>query len=79
MITGHEHFDEGWMVHATYQEFPAATLTGFGFPTMGGPAAAENYRKSWFVARYRENQLPEPLEIPVSEEKQLFYPVPPSK
>lgn len=79
MITGHEHFDEGWMVHATYQPFPAATLTGFGFPTMGGPATAENYRKSWFVARHRENQLPEPLEIPVPEDKQLIFPASASK
>jgi len=75
MITGHEHFDEGWMLHTTYLEHPVASLTGFGFPVLGGPATAENYRKFWFVARHRENDLPEPLEIQVPQhETELFFP-----
>ncbi len=76
MITGHEHYDEGWIAHPTYLQHPAATLTGFGFPVMGGPADAAHYRSKWLVARHRENGLPEPLEIPVPpEERELFYPV----
>lgn len=74
MITGHEHNDEGWVAHASYKTNPACTLTGFGYPCMGSPDTAEYYRKSWFVARHRENQLPDPLEIPVPEDQlRLFY------
>lgn len=76
MITGHEHFDEGWVEHPAYKVNPAATITGFGFPAMGA-VAGSNYRNSWFVARHREGALPEPLEILVPEPDRLaFYPLP---
>lgn len=60
LLTGHEHHDEGWVVHEKYAMHPAATLTGFGFATVGSP---DKYRDKLFVARHRENQLPQGMEI----------------
>ena len=74
-ITGHEHFDEGWIEHPSYKVNPACSLTGFGFPTIGGPIDSSHYRDKWFVARHRENDLPAPLAIPSTPaEIAIFYP-----
>lgn len=75
MVNGHEHFDEGWKRHEEYKIHPAATLTGFGFPSQGCNHPPERYRGTWFVARHTPDDLPKPEEIPAAEwEICLFYP-----
>ena len=74
MISGHEHIDGGWIVHPSYKINPACTLTGFGFPVIGGPADSARYRDKWLIARHRENDLPEPIKIPATPaEVSAFY------
>lgn len=71
LLTGHEHPLEGFDRHDTWQEYPALTLTGFGFGQdyLEESAYKGNYRKKLVVARMgSETILPEIACIQVDAE-----------
>ena len=76
LVTGHDHPEGGFDTHEEWKNCPALTLTGFGFADdYSHPSAFnEGYRDHLLVARCRQDDIPEVIQVPVDRaDLQAFF------